>query len=133
MAAAYVWGWVVVVLAVAGLVFALGRTLRDWDAPLLKALSGWWLLLVLAVPARIPRTEGELAPALLVYCFETFLQRDGRPAAAGRILIAASALALVLGLATWLVRRRRRARAAATGTASAAPAAVDLHAGSLLD
>jgi hypothetical protein len=125
MAAPYIWGWVVVVLAVAGVVFALARALRGWEAPLVKALLGWWLFLVLAVPARIPRTDGELAPALLVYCFEAFLQRDGRSGAAGRVLIAASALALVLGIATWLVRRRRRPRLTGSEPASTAAATTD--------
>jgi hypothetical protein len=133
MAAPYVWGWLVAVLAAAGLVFALGRAMRGWNAPLVKSLAGWWLFLFLAVPARIPRTDGELAPALLVYCFEAFLQRDGRPAAAGRVLIAASALALVLGIVTWLVRRRRRLNAAAGDMASAPAASADVRAGSLLD
>jgi len=133
MAGPYIWGWIVVVLAVAGIVFALARALRGWEAPLVKGLLGWWLFLLLAMPALIPRTDGDLAPALLVYCFEAFLQREGRSGAAGRVLIAASVLALVFGLATWLVRRRRQSRAPATDTPSTAAATADLRAGSLLD
>jgi len=111
MAPAYVWGWVVVTLAASGLLFALQRALRGWEAPLLKALAGCWLLVILLVPAQVPRHNEELAPAIVVYVFEALFQRDGNPDPAGRILAAASALALVLGLLWWLVGRFRRGRA----------------------
>ena len=104
----YVLGWVVVAAAALGLLFALQRATRGWNVPLVKALAGWWLLLVLVVPAQIPRNPDEFAPALVVYLFEAFLQRDGNPAAAGRILAAATALALVLSLVSYLVGRLRR-------------------------
>jgi hypothetical protein len=109
----YLWAWVAAGAAGLALVFALQRALRGWDAPLVKALAGWWLLLALLVPAQVPRFTEQFAPAFLVFLFERFLQRDGDPAAAGRILAAATVAALVLGLLTWLVGRlRRRARAA---------------------
>lgn len=110
----YLWAWVAVGAAGLALVFALQRALRGWDAPLVKALAGWWLLLALLVPAQVPRFADQFAPAFLVFLFERFLQRDGDPAAAGRILAAASAVAIVCGLLTWLVGRlRQRGRAAA--------------------
>jgi len=107
----YLWGWVVVGASGLVLLFALQRALRGWEAPLVKALAGWWLLLVLLVPAQVPRFTDQFAPAFLVFLFERFLQRDGDPAAAGRILAAATVVALVFGLLTWLIghlRRRRR-------------------------
>jgi hydrogenase/urease accessory protein HupE len=106
----YVWGWVIVGVTALGLLLALGRALRDWDAPLVKALVGWWLAAVLVAPAQIPNHTDHLAPALFVWFFEAFLQRSGSPAAAGRILVAASVVGLVLGLAAWLVGRARRRR-----------------------
>ena len=104
----YVWAWVVVGVSVLLLLFALQRALRGWHAPLFKALVGWWLLLVFVTPAQVPRHAGDFAPAFLVYLFEALLQRDGNPAVAGRILAAASACAIVLGVVTWLVGRFRR-------------------------
>lgn len=96
---AYAWGWLVVGGSALLLVVALGRMLRDWQAPLVKHLVGWCLLAVAVAPAQIPRHTDELAPAIVVFFFESFLQRDGSPDAAGRILLAAGALGLVLGLA----------------------------------
>jgi hypothetical protein len=108
----YVWAWVAVGVSALVLLLALQRALRRWHAPLFKALAGWWLLLVLITPAQVPRHAEDFAPAFLVYLFEALLQREGNPAAAGRILAAASAGAIVLGLLTWLAGRLRRRGAA---------------------
>jgi hypothetical protein len=113
METSYLWGWVVVGCAAFGLVFALLRALSGLNLPLVKALGGWWLLLVLIVPAQIPRHTDAFAPAFLVFAFEALFQRDGSPDAAGRILAAATAVAIVLGLVTWLIGRFRRRRVAA--------------------
>lgn len=114
----YVLGWAVVAVAVLGLIFALRRALRGWDAPLVKSLVGWWLAAILLAPAQIPNHTEHFAPALFVGFFEAALQRNGSPEAAGRILVAASVLGLVLGVAFWLLgRARRQRRAAATASA----------------
>jgi len=109
----YLWGWVVMVVSGLGLLLALQRALRGWEAPLLKTLVGWWLLVIVLVPAQVPRHTDELAPALIVFSFETFFQRNGSAGPAGRILATASVIALALGLITYLVGRFRRRGAAA--------------------
>jgi hypothetical protein len=108
----YVWGWAVVAVATVGLLFALGRALRGWNAPLVKSLGGWWLATILLVPAQIPNHTEHFAPALFVGFFEAALQRNGSPDAAWRILAAASVLGVVLGLVAWLAGRARRQRQA---------------------
>ena len=52
------------------------------------------------VPASIPNVDGTLAPAFLVFVFETFFQRDGAPAASLAVL---SVSMLVAMLATALI------------------------------
>jgi hypothetical protein len=112
MATPHVWAWAALVLGTLGLILALQRALRGWDAPLLKSVVGW-LLLVLLVPAQIPRHGDQIAPAFVVFVFEALFQRDGSPDAAARILAAAGAVALALALVTWLVVRIRRRPVAA--------------------
>jgi len=106
----YLWGWVVVGCAALLLLIALQRALRGWGPTLLKCLLGWWLLAVTLAPAQVPRHTDEFAPALIVFVFESLFQRDGSPAAAGRILLAASLLGLVLGLVWYLILRVLRRR-----------------------
>lgn len=102
--------WVVVGGAVLGLLLMLWLATRDLYAPYLKSLLGWWLALVLTVPAQIPEQTDALAPAWLVFLFEALFQGAGAAGPSGRIVLAATAAALLLGLATGalLARRRRR-------------------------
>jgi len=102
--------WWVVGTAVALLLALLWLATRDLRAPYLKSLVGWWLALVLTVPAQVPEQTDALAPAWLVFLFEALFQRAGAAGPAGRIVLAATAAALLLGLATGALRARRGAR-----------------------
>lgn len=108
MATPYLLAWGVVVGAALLMQVALYFGLRGWGAPLVKPLLSWWLLLVLVVPAEVPRQQDHLAPAFLVFLFETFFQGEGRGGAAGRILLAATLVALMAALITWRILLRRR-------------------------
>jgi hypothetical protein len=128
----YLWGWVVVGCAALLLVIALQRALRGYGPTLLKCLLGWWLLAVVLVPAQVPRHNDALAPALIVFLFESVFQRNGSPAAAGRVLLAASVLGLALGLIWYLalrLRLRRRRGGGENPIAAAAAASVSGPAG----
>ena len=108
MPTSYLLAWGVVVAAAILMQLALYFALRDWRAPLLKPLLAWWLLLVLVVPAEVPRHEENLAPAFLVFLFEALFQGEGRGGPAGRILLAASLVAILVALISWRILLRRR-------------------------
>jgi hypothetical protein len=104
----YLLAWGVVVVAALLMQGALYFVLRDWRAPLVKPLLAWWLLFVLVVPAQVPGHENDLAPAFLVFLFEALFQGEGRAGPAGRILLAATLVAIIAGLVNWRVLLRRR-------------------------
>jgi hypothetical protein len=69
-----------------------------------------WLLrvlppLLLLVPAPVPGYAGYIAPAFVVFVFETVFQAHGRPAAAILILVVTGAVG---ALVTLLLTRARR-------------------------
>ena len=110
----YLWGWLLSGAMALLLLVAAQRALRGWGSTLMKTLLGWWLLVIVLVPAQIPRQTDDYAPAFVVFAFETLFQHNGAPAAAGRILLAGSALGLALGLVWYFIARglsRRRSGA----------------------
>lgn len=114
--------WMVVCGSVVLLLVLLWRATRDLRAPYLKSLLGWWLALVLTVPAQIPEQTDALAPAWLVFLFEALFQGAGAAGPSGRIVLAATTAALLLGLATGALLARRRGRVAASPDAGRLPA-----------
>ncbi len=98
-------GWLVVVVAALGLTVSIYGFFRKsrFSAAL------WFCLLVLLslllVPAPIPGYPGELAPAFLVALFESFVQPDGKPMVALRLLGVGLIAAVVLaGAIIWLMK-----------------------------
>jgi len=87
-------GWVVVVVAALGLVFSIYGFFRKSRFSAVLCFCLVVLLALLLVPAPIPGYPGELAPAFLVALFETFVQPDGKPMGALRLL----GIGLIVGI-----------------------------------
>lgn len=105
---AYLWAWLIVVLAVPLGLFALQRATRGLAWPRTKALLAMLLAVWTLLPAPVPGYDGYYAPAFLVFTFEWLFQQTGNPRTAGVILAAGTALALAALLLVNAFRRGRQ-------------------------
>ena len=55
-------------------------------------------LLLMVVPAPVPNYEGQLAPAFIVFVFESLFQAEGEPLLAGLILLVTALVGIAAGI-----------------------------------
>ena len=103
----YALTWVIVILFGLAGAFILHRLLdrMSWliKAPVLGATLGLFV-----VGAPVPRFDGYFAPAFIVFIFELLFQIDGRPNAAGGILLLATMLGALVAWVIAVVLNKRR-------------------------
>ena len=89
-------------------VFILTRRVRtQWLRSLVRCLAAIWMLL----PWSIQVVEGHYAPAFVVALFEGVFRADGNPRPALAVLIAGTAVVLLVFLTQALVGAVRRRKA----------------------
>jgi hypothetical protein len=98
----YTYAWLVV--AGAGLLGSLGWFVltRNIANTRLRAVLRLLPPVLMLVPAPVPGYEGQLAPAFIVFLFESLFQAEGEPLIAAAILLAAAVAAIGMG---WLLGR----------------------------
>jgi len=101
----YTIAWVVV-LGMAGLgSIALFALLGNIKNNLVRVLIVVLSATVLVVPAPVPGYDDQLAPAFIVYLFESMFQTDGHPQTSLRVLLLSLSLVGVLVvLGFWVYR-----------------------------
>jgi len=78
--------WILIVAAAGGGAAAMYFLLRASPHKLIRDLLIGSMLGVFLLPAPVPGFPGHIAPAFVVAIFEMFMQIDGKPAVALRIL-----------------------------------------------
>jgi hypothetical protein len=109
MTGPYLWAWVIVVLAAPLAMYTFLRATRGLALPGVRRALAWLIGVWMGLPARVPGYPENYAPAFLVFLFESLFQNDGKPRAAGLILVA-GALVYAAALLVWVVVRRLRRR-----------------------
>lgn len=88
-------------------VFILTRRIRTlWLRSLLRCLAAVWMM----VPWSIQVQEGHYAPAFVVAVFEGVFRADGNPKPALAVLVAATAVVLLIFAIAGIIGRARRPR-----------------------
>jgi hypothetical protein len=94
----YLYAWLLVagagILGVLGLFFLT----RNVSSPRLRAVLRLLPPVLLLAPAPVPNYDGQFAPAFIVLVFESLFQAEGKPLAAGLILVVAGTTAIAAGL-----------------------------------
>jgi hypothetical protein len=106
----YTYAWLVI--AAAGAVGTLGLWFltREFTSGRLKAILRLVPPLLLLLPAPVPNYEGQLAPAFIVFIFESLFQAQGEPLQAGVILLCGLTVGVIAGA---LIGRSGKASAGA--------------------
>ncbi len=93
----YTYAWLVI--GGAGVLGALGLWMltRGISNGPLRAILRLVPPLMMLLPAPVPNYDGQLAPAFIVFAFESLFQAEGEPRLAGLILLAGLVAGVVVG------------------------------------